>query len=94
MSLKFRNNRWPSYLRFQKVSSSAASTNGKNAGTVTSIRNGATLKGSAMINYKRTRILRFRVSLKTFEYAFVFWQVETALKFTDYVHSYINSLMH
>jgi hypothetical protein len=34
MSLKFRNNRWRSYLRFQKVSSSGASSNGRNAGPV------------------------------------------------------------
>jgi hypothetical protein len=34
MSLKFRNNRLPSYTRFQKVSSSGTSSSGRNAGPV------------------------------------------------------------
>jgi len=35
ISLEFRNNRWPSHIRFYSVSSSGASSSGSNAESVT-----------------------------------------------------------
>jgi hypothetical protein len=52
MSLKFRNNCWQSYMRFQNVSSSSTSSTVRNAAPIAWTQKGTTLKITTMTNNK------------------------------------------
>lgn len=70
MSLKFKNNHWPFYMRFQKVSSSNTSIYSRNAGLAAWTWKLTTLKGTTTSNTRKC-IFCCWISSETFGYTVI-----------------------